>query len=246
MKIRILGYYGGYPYNGVGTSGYLVQSGNFNLLLDCGSGVLLELEKYLDPLQLDAVLLSHYHHDHKADVGVLEYYWQLHSENRKENTLPIYGNIDDKINFDGLTWNDDTKGIPYHENDTLNLGPFLIEFMKTQHPVSAYAVKIIEKSTNKIFVFTADTKYFDGLINFCKNADLLITDTNFYKNKQGTKWHMTSEESGYLAKQSNAKNVIISHLPQYGSLNQLLYETRAEAGSNINVKVAKLGLQFNI
>lgn len=77
MKITVLGYYGGYPFNGDGTSSYLVQSDDFNLLLDCGSGALIELEKHLDPLQLDAVVLTHYHADHIADVGVLQHYWQL-------------------------------------------------------------------------------------------------------------------------------------------------------------------------
>ncbi|GAJ25934.1 metal-dependent hydrolase [Liquorilactobacillus sucicola DSM 21376 = JCM 15457] len=80
MKITILGFFGGYPYDGKATSSYLLQSDGYNLLLDCGSGALLNLEKELDPLQLNAVLLSHYHQDHIADIGVLQYYWQLNNE----------------------------------------------------------------------------------------------------------------------------------------------------------------------
>lgn len=79
MKLTILGYFGGYPDHGIGTSAYLVQSGNFNLLMDAGSGALLALQEVLDPNLLDAVLLTHYHHDHVADFGVLQYYYQLHS-----------------------------------------------------------------------------------------------------------------------------------------------------------------------
>ncbi|MBA1394328.1 MBL fold metallo-hydrolase, partial [Lactobacillus sp. XV13L] len=91
MKLTVLGYYGGYSYRGQGTSGYLLQDQGFNLLLDCGSGVLNSLESVLDPLQLDAVLLTHYHHDHTADLGVLQYYWQLKSGSKKHLELPIYG-----------------------------------------------------------------------------------------------------------------------------------------------------------
>ena len=76
MKLTVLGYYGGYPFQNKGTSGYLIQSDGFNLLLDCGSGVLMSLENQIDPLKLNAVVLSHYHADHIADVGVLQYYWQ--------------------------------------------------------------------------------------------------------------------------------------------------------------------------
>ena len=53
MKITILGYYGGYPSKNTGTTGYLVQTKDTNLLLDAGSATLLELEKHLDPLDLD-------------------------------------------------------------------------------------------------------------------------------------------------------------------------------------------------
>ena len=37
MELRILGYYGGYPDNGVGTSGYLLTSNGYNLVMDLGS-----------------------------------------------------------------------------------------------------------------------------------------------------------------------------------------------------------------
>ena len=67
-----------YPYKNQGTTGYLLQSDGFNLLIDAGSATLIKLQEHLDPLDLDAVILSHYHHDHIADLGVLQYYWQLH------------------------------------------------------------------------------------------------------------------------------------------------------------------------
>ena len=72
MKITVLGCLGAYPYNGEGTTGYLVESEGFHLLLDAGSTTLVQLEKILDPLDLDAVFLTHYHHDHFADLGVLK------------------------------------------------------------------------------------------------------------------------------------------------------------------------------
>ena len=77
MKLTVLGYLGGYPDAGHATSTYLIESGDYHLLMDLGSGGLLSLEQQFDPLKLDAVLLTHYHHDHIADVGVLQYYYQL-------------------------------------------------------------------------------------------------------------------------------------------------------------------------
>jgi len=238
LKLTVLGYYGGYPWNNVGTSSYLIQSGGYNLLLDCGSEALLTLEKVLDPLQLDAVLLSHYHHDHTADVGVLQYYWQLKNGSKKEAVLPIYGHTQDPLNFGALTWPNSTVGKAYSEDQTLDLGPFELTFMKTQHPVPAFAIKLVEKVSQKVLVFTSDTAYFSGLVSFAQNADMLMTDTNFYADKTGKKRHMTSAESGDLAKLAHSKRLLLTHLPQEGSLDTLVQEAQTSAGTSVQVERA--------
>ena len=248
MKIRVLGYYGGYPAKGVGTSSYLLTAGHYHLLIDCGSGDLLSLEKYLNPLDLNAVILSHYHWDHVADIGVLQYYWQLHPQHRREPILPIYGNTEDPLNFGSLTWPNSTRGKGYSANSKLNLGPLTITFKRTIHPVPAFAMRITEKSTHQVMVFTADSNYFDGLARFARNADLLITDTNYYANKNQVqpRWHMTSSECGTLAKKSGCHRLLLSHLPQYGNLNQLITEAQKTAGNRVKITLAKLGKLINV
>ncbi|WP_288528956.1 MBL fold metallo-hydrolase [uncultured Secundilactobacillus sp.] len=229
MKLTVLGFYGGYPANSVGTSSYILSSGEFHLLLDCGSGALLKLETHMDPLALDAVLLSHYHHDHTADLGVLQYYWQLHEARPNMAVLPIYGPTSDPLNFGSLTWPHASEGHGYSDAQPVNIGPFSVTFMLTHHPVPAYAMRITEKSSGKVLVFTADTAYFEGLVDFAKGADTLLTDTNFFNDKTGTKWHMTSGESGHLAMATGATQLILTHLPQTGDLNQLVAEAQAAA-----------------
>lgn len=230
MKLTVLGYYGGYPYRGQATSGYLIQEQDFHLLLDCGSGVLNVLESFLDPLQLDAVLITHYHHDHTADLGVLQYYWQLKSGAKKQQFLPIYGHTQDPLHFAALTLPQVSQGYPYSDLRSLNLGPFVLTFLRTIHPVPAYAVRITSQRDHKTLVYTADTAYFNELITFAQGADVLITDTNFPADKSGQIWHMTSQQSGYLAQQAQVQRLIISHLPQEYSLDKLLAETQQAAG----------------
>ncbi|GAK47166.1 beta-lactamase family protein [Secundilactobacillus oryzae JCM 18671] len=240
MKLTVLGYYGGYPDHGIGTSSYLLQSEGFNLLIDCGSGALLSLEEVLDPLKLDAVILSHYHYDHTADVGVLQYYWQLHPEGHKQAILPIYGHAEDQPQLDALNWAGATEAHAYSVNEVLNLGPFKIKLMRTQHPVPAFAMRIEEIQTGKVLAFTADTNYFDNLVEFSKNAELLLTDTNFFNDKTGQRWHLTAGESGYLAHQANVKQLLLTHLPQVGDLDTLVAQAKETAGSEINVAHVKL------
>lgn len=237
MEIRILGYYGGYPADGIGTSGYLVTSNGFNLLMDAGSGTLLELEKYLDPLQLDAVLLTHYHHDHTADVGPLQYLWQLRPGDKKEPVLPIYGHTKDPLNFVALTFGTFTKGVGYAGASQLAVGPFDLTFCETEHPVPAFAVRIVERATGKVVVNTSDTRYFAGLAPFAQDADLLMADTNFLNSKPQPRWHLTGGEAGQVASDANVKSLLLTHLPQTADLEVLRQQAEKTAG-NIPVLLA--------
>jgi len=246
LKLTVIGFLGGYPANGNPTSSYLLESGDFKLLIDCGSGALLSLEEVLDPLKLNAVILSHYHHDHTADVGVLQYYWQLHAKRYAAPILPIYGHSLDAVNFKGLDWPKSTKGVAYNPDEALKLGPFEITFFKTHHPVPAFAMRIKEQETGKVLVFTADTAYFPELTDFVQNADLLMTDTNFFADKTGQKWHMTSTESGKLAHDGNVHRVLLTHLPAIGDLHKLRQEAQHAAGENIPILVAKKHLSVDI
>ena len=239
MQLTVLGCYGGYPHNGIGTSSYLITSGDYHLLLDCGSGALLALEKQLSPLQLNAVLLTHYHHDHTADLGVLQYEWQLAQGEKAEPILPIYGHTADPLNFGSLTWPNSTVGRAYNPAETLQLGPLTVTFLPTHHPVPAYAPRITETATGKTLAFTADTAAFDGLTDWARDADVLLADTNFYADHQGTAWHLTSTQSGTLAKQAGVHQLLLTHLPQTGSLAQLEAEAQAAAGKSIPVRVVK-------
>lgn len=241
MKLTVLGYYGGYPFNGEGTTSFLLQDQGFNLLIDCGSNAVNNLSKIINPLDLDAVIITHYHHDHIADLGVLQYYWQLNSGTKKVPILPIYGHTQDPLNFAALTLDNVSQGKAYNDYEPLEIGPFKITFKRTIHPVPTYALRITNQKND--ITFTADTDYFEDLIEFAKNSDVLITDTNFDSTKSGRKWHMTSIESGNLAKRANVNKLVLSHLPQ--ELDHIkIYGEAKKAKDDNNVLLAKQGLSL--
>lgn len=243
MKLTVLGCLGAYPYKGQGTTGYLLQSGDFNLLIDCGSTTLVELEKHIDPLALSSVIISHYHHDHIADLGVLQYYWQLYPQADK-GILPIYGHTLDEFHFGDLTLPQVTEGRPYYEAKQLELGPFSVTFMKTIHPVTCYAMRFVENSTGKVFVFTGDSGYLADFTDFTQDADLFLADTYLFAGHEHHHAHFTSTESGEFAKKAAVKKLVLTHLPQFGDLNQLQAEAQAAAGPAIPVELAAVGKIF--
>ncbi|MBY7143060.1 MBL fold metallo-hydrolase [Virgibacillus sp. NKC19-3] len=225
MKLTVIGCWGGYPAPNGATSAYLIEKDNFALLVDAGSAALSKLQTYKQVSDIDAVLLSHYHHDHVADIGVLQYAKRVQSYTLgNKEILPIYGHTDDKQGFAKLT-DDYTKGMVYDPNTSLELGPFSITFLHTDHPVACYGMRITDgKST---LVYTADTSFKEEWIDFAKGADLLITDCNFYAEQDGSQaGHMTSREGGMIAERASAGELMLSHLPQYGERSQLVGEAK--------------------
>lgn len=239
MKLTVIGFWGGYPAADGATSSYLLEKDDFSLLIDVGSGALSKLQKYKSVSDLDAVIISHYHHDHVADIGVLQYARLVEYYVTGYDTfLPIYGHKEDLEGFKSLS-HTYTKGIEYEPNKALQIGPFTITFQKTKHPVPCYGMRITDGYSN--IVYTADSSYQKEWEIFAKDANLLITDCNYYADLDGTQaGHMNSEEAGRIAENANVKQLLLSHLPQYGNQERLIVE--AKQYYNGSIQLAKEGL----
>jgi ribonuclease BN (tRNA processing enzyme) len=177
---------------------------------------------------MDAVLISHYHTDHIADIGVLQHARLIQGFLGKSfPALPIYGHSLDKSEFAKLTYKEITKGIAYSPNDVLTVGPFQVSFLITDHPVPCYAMRI--DANGKSMIYTGDSSFKEEFIEFSKGADLLLCECNFYQNQNGkSAGHMNSVDAGRLAARAGVKQLILTHLPHYGDLSKLISEASTE------------------
>lgn len=222
MNITPLGIWGGYPKANEATSSFLLEHNDFHCLIDCGSGVLSSLQNYKPLDEIDAVVLTHYHADHIADIGSLQYSRLIQfylNENPKQ--LPIYGHQHDEEQFAKLSYKDRTKGIAIESGKIISIGPFTVEFCQTSHSVYCLALKF--SVDGKSVVFTADTEWHEPLIQFSKGTELLVSEANLYEEHIGVSpGHMGGSEAGQLANLANAKQLLLTHLPLHGDPNQIL------------------------
>lgn len=234
MKVTVVGFWGGYPASNGASSAYLVEDEDYVLVLDFGSGVLSKLQTFKQVRDLDAVILSHYHADHIADIGVLQHAVLVNNYiTDDKKILPIYGHTEDEDVFQTLT-DDFTKGVAYDPNEALQLGPFTIHFFKTNHSVPCYGMRIT--NGKHTFVYTADSAYQEEWIDFCKDAHMLLTDCNLYADQTDLDvGHMTSKQAAYIAKQANVKELVLTHLPHYGDHQQLVSEAKEEFSGTIHL-----------
>ena len=226
MVITTIGWWGAYPGAGDATAGFLLESDGTNILLDCGSGVLARLQHHIELQKLDAVVLSHYHWDHVADLGCLQYATRIQMDlGRRTSALKIYGPEDD--NFSDLNYLDYTIGYSYRPLKRLRLGPLEFTFCQNIHPDPSFSMRI-EKGDSSV-VYMTDTGYSDELADFAAGADLLFCESSLYNEYQGKiPGHLTAGEAGCIARVAEVRQLVLTHLPHFGDHRKLVDQARRE------------------
>ena len=141
--------------------------------------------------------------------------------NNPSPVLPIYGHNQDEENFAKLSYKERTIGIAVYEDKPIQIGPFTVTFCRTDHPVYCLAMKFV--ADNRSIVLTADTGWRDELVDFAKDADLLISEANLYEEHIGVApGHMGGSEAGKLARLANVKQLVLTHLPLHGNIEEIL------------------------
>ena len=245
MRLTVIGFWGGFPAAGEASSGYFLEHEGYKLLLDCGSGVLSKLQSFVSPNELDAVLLTHSHPDHTADIGVLQHALLIeHMSGGKEKCLPIYTHSDDAVFIDTLQYKSYTKWEQVEEDATVQIGPFVINAMRTKHSVPCFAYRI--EAGGRVFGFTGDTAFKETFASFFHGAHVLLSECNFYKGMEIAEraGHLTSEHAALIAREANAQRLILTHLPHFGNVHQLKEEAAEYFGGEI--ELAKTGLSIEI
>lgn len=235
MKLVCIGSAGGYPMGNNGTTSYLVSSseGDYHLLLDAGSGSALALEDMFPVNEIDAVWLSHDHPDHSADLGIFQHLFFLKQPAPKEGKLiPIY------LNEHSVLWSlmvdfPMTRPVAYQIDQVLELGPFEAKMIQTTHPIECAAIRLVEKTTGKTLVYTADSGWQDNLIEFAQGANVLIADTNFPNERGRNGVHMTAEEVAHLANQAKVGQLLVSHIPPQADGEKIMMQVQEKLDANI-------------
>lgn len=210
MKLTVLGNCGPYPVAGGVCSGYLLESADTRVLIDCGTGVLARLMEIVRPDALDAVILSHLHFDHMSDLLPMIYALQFHP--RKE-PLPVFA-PDTPADVRNLL-----NAPCYDLNPMRNctVGELRFRFFPGRHPAQSFAVRA--EADGKVFVYTGDTNETDGLAAFAGGADLLLADAGLSEADWNPNApHLSAARCGTLARDAHARRLLLTHLnPRYSS-----------------------------
>lgn len=185
-----------------------------NIHIDPGPGALVRTYQFgLNPLKLNAVLVSHSHTDHYSDAEVLiEAMTRGMTRNKgtligSKSVIEGYKQFGPCISKYHLSKPDVSV---LDVNDTVKLGNIKITGTKTVHG-DPKAVGFNFKLKDFSLSYTTDTEYFEGLHKYHKNADVLIASVIRPRNEK-IRGHMCTEDFIKLVNQVSPKFALMTHL----------------------------------
>jgi ribonuclease BN (tRNA processing enzyme) len=216
MDITILGSGTGIPSAKRGSPGIFVRLEKEGLLIDAGPGTCRQLTcAGFNTNDVDCVLLTHLHPDHANDL-VPFFFAARHGESRTK-TLTLIGPRGFKLyherlmNMFGEWVASKSYSVVVKEmlKNELKREGWVLSSGQMYHEEFSVGYRI--ESGGKVFVYTGDTDYHKNVVKLAQNADLLVAECSFPDGAH-MEGHMTPELVGRLAKEANAKRMVLVHM----------------------------------
>lgn len=234
MRLTVIGCAGSFPNAQSPASCYLLEHDDHRILLDLGNGAFGALQQHVDltwPGALDAVLLSHCHIDHCADLGSL--YVQrnyapepatdrllvLGASDTRERSVAIYG----KADAEGLDGQFRFEAFP---RTPIEVGPFVIESARAAHPVEAYSIRVT--AGGRSVTYSGDTGPNERLVRLSEGCDIALFEASFVGSHNPPGVHMSGAEAGRAAREAGAGMLVLTHHVAWNDPAVVLAEAVAE------------------
>lgn len=250
-RLTVIGCSGSYPGPDSPASCYLLEAEQdgrtFRILLDLGNGSLGQLHRYVDPLTIDAVFLSHLHADHFLDMCGY-YVMRKYHPTGAQPRIPVWGPSDtaDRLAraYDLPADPGMTEEFDFHAHgEPVRIGPFLVETAAVLHPVDAFAVKV--GVGGRSVVYSGDTAACRALTDLATGADLLLCEASF---RDGTDnppdLHMTGSECGTTAVEAAVERLVLTHIPPWHDPQVALTEARTTWTGPLDLAVAGMVIEL--
>lgn len=225
--------------------GYLLElNSGESFLFDCGGTVAQRFADInFDYAELDHVLISHPHPDHMGGLisllhglALKSMYSKMAGEKPRKKVLILHGypgfakackilrkTVITELELVKKYLN---KIIEY-KNQRIKYPKFILETKIVPHAEKLFtSIAFRLEADKKVFVYSGDSRYCDALIKLAKKADLFLCDSCSMEKGLGGGYHLTPEGAGKIARESEVKKLVLTHLHDMKPAKQILKEAR--------------------
>jgi len=249
MQLTVLGSGTAVPVPDRFPAGYLVRNGSTNLMVDCGPGALRRLAQAgVSPKHLDALLLTHYHTDHCADVAALLF--ALRSPHLSPRPpLRIYGAPGLRRLVAKLTeawpWLQPREGLVLElievSPGTFDVGGVEVTAVPIRHTAQSLGYRL--RGDTGALALSGDADTCDELVELARDCDVFVCDT---ATPDGHKLegHLTPGLAGGYAQRANVRTLVLTHF--YPDCDGVDLVAQAKATFDGDVRMAEDLLRIDI
>ena len=236
LSITVLGCDGSYPGPGGAGSGYLLRGGGANVWLDCGPGTLAALQTHVGLDEVDAIVVSHEHPDHRSD---LEGFSVACTYVVRRQDVAVYApaGVREHGYHTGppaLSFSDLVDGAGFA------IGGMQLTASRTDHGPETLAVRV--EAEGRSLGYTADTGPGWSPAELGPPLDLLLSEATYSEEHEGEAQHLSGRQAGGLARQAGARRLVLTHL--WPVTDRARLRAEAEAAFGAEVELAEAGSTY--
>jgi ribonuclease BN (tRNA processing enzyme) len=240
MRITVLGGCGAWPGPGQACSGYLVEHDGFRLLVDPGYAIVPRLLERIAAPEVDAVLVSHGHPDHCADLHPLlraRAFGDVPAPPLPVHALP--GAVDRVLALDRTVQGAHAVR-EFTAGDRFEIGPFQVDTWLLPHFMPNAGLRLA--AAGRVLAYTGDTGPSPAITDLARGADLFLAEATYAEEvpADSAAYLSSARQAGEVAARAGTGRLMLTHL-QPGTAPADA-EAAARRGYSGEVTVARGGL----
>ncbi|MBO0823724.1 MAG: MBL fold metallo-hydrolase [Actinobacteria bacterium] len=245
MQVTIVGWSGSFPGPDSPASCYLVDTGNFRLVLDLGNGALGELQRYTSLSDVDAICLSHLHADHCIDMIGYSVFQNYHPDGQRRR-IKVYGPEGTAVRLKQALGTS-PKGIAEAFDfaalapGKTEIGPLKITVARMRHSVATFGLRIEHK--RRVLAYSADTGPTEELVGLASGADVLLAEASFLDGPDlPPDVHLSARQAGEHAHRAGVGELVLTHLVPWN--DPRVSHEQAAAAYRGPIRLASCGMRL--